>query len=174
MIDAQAKMESFIRSMDESDRTTMHIGLPALLCTAGVWFRGRTSSNDFDCTKRWRTRRRPKARDCFYNAQTFCMERDEGRYFEGYVLALPTLDPVQHAWVVMPDGKVIDFTLEAMERIARQKKIPCDTRRALYLGLEIPTDYIWETMVFNERYDSLAEEYFANERLHSTTKLSRD
>jgi hypothetical protein len=147
--------------MDSYHQTIGHRGLPALLLSQGVWFHGRGGSNDYQSTRRWRKTNRPKAQDCFYNAQSFCMDCDEAAYFEGYVLCLPTLDPAEHAWFAMPDGKVVDFTLEAMERVANQEGVPCDTRKALYVGLGVPTAFIRETVAATGWHDSLAEEYLA-------------
>jgi hypothetical protein len=128
-----------------------------------LWFHGRTGSNGYESTRRWRKKHRPQAQDCFYNAQSFCLDHDEAGYFEGYVLCLPTLDPAYHAWTAMPDGKVVDFTLEAMERVAKRHEVPCDTRKALYVGLGVPTAFIRETVNATDWHDSLAEEYFASQ-----------
>ena len=61
----------------------------------------------------------------------------------------------------MPDGKMVDFTFEAVERIAKAQGLPCNTRDTLYAGVEIPTKFIRETMLTREWFESLAEEYFS-------------
>ena len=60
----------------------------------------------------------------------------------------------------MADGKVIDFTLEAAETIGARKGLSFDTRDTLYVGLEIPTAFIRDTMSTTEWFDSLVDEYF--------------
>ena len=45
---------------------------------------------------------------------------------------------------------------------ARKKRemLICDTRNTLYMGIEIPTEFIRATMPTREWYDSLVDEYF--------------
>jgi len=102
--------------------------------------------------------------ECFFNAQSFCLAHREARYFEGYADFDDLSSPTEHAWVAMPDGRVVDFTFEAVERIAKRQGLPCNTRDALYAGVEIPTQFIRETMLMREWFEALAEEYFAQQR----------
>jgi hypothetical protein len=67
----------------------------------------------------------------------YCMYHDV-RYFEGYARHDDGF-LVPQAWVVMPDGQVIDFTWEAMDRKLRRDGIPSDTSGAVYFGVEVPT-----------------------------------
>jgi hypothetical protein len=154
-------MEAFHRMMDEYHQTIKHCGLPALVLAGGSWFYGRTSSNGYDSAKRWRQKNRLTAQECYYNAQSFCLAHSEASYFEGYADFKDAGFPAEHAWVAMPDGKVVDFTFEAVERIAKQQGLPCITRDALYAGVEIPTDFIRETMLTRDWFEGLAEEYFS-------------
>jgi hypothetical protein len=66
----------------------------------------------------------------------FCLDHSDGRYFEGY--AYCGVLPVPHAWVVMPDDRVIDFTWEAKDRKLRREGIASDSTGAVYLGVQVP------------------------------------
>ena len=164
MNDTRAEMEAFLRWMNEYHRTIDYRGLPALLLEGGRWFQGRADVNKYENARQWKKRNRPKTNDCYFNAQSFCLKHDEARYFEGYALFIAGLQPDEHSWVVMPDGKVIDFAFDAVERVATRKGVTCDASDTLYVGLEVPTAYIRETVALTEWFDALAEEYFAIQR----------
>lgn len=51
-------------------------------------------------------------RSCFYNCLQLIDEHSELIYCEGYALAEEHVLPVPHAWLVNPDGQVIDPTWE--------------------------------------------------------------
>lgn len=123
-------MKDFLRVLRPHDEFV------ALALSKGIWFNGRANAEDYEITQLWQRVKRPKAGECYTNAQTFCLEAWDHRYFEGYVLAVGI--PIQHAWVVLENGRVVDFTLEAMERKAKRAKVACDTTNALYLGVEVP------------------------------------
>src|SRR5262245_58530918 len=69
----------------------------------GNWFYGRADVADYEVTAAWARRRRPRAQECFYNAQKFCLDHAEYSYWEGYYL-IPGI-PMHHAWIVMDDGR---------------------------------------------------------------------
>jgi hypothetical protein len=162
MIDSKTKMEAFLRMMNDYHQTIKHRGLPALVLASGRWFQGRASSNDYESAKQWRKKNRATAKECYYNAQSFCLDHEDATYFEGYAVFTDLSQPAEHAWVAMPDGEVVDFTFEAAERIAKRDKLPCDTSDTLYVGVEVPTEFIRETMSKREWFESLAEEFFAS------------
>lgn len=112
--------------------------LAKVLLKQGVWFEGRADSHDYEATNAWRKARRPKIKECYYNAQMYCMYHDDARYFEGLVES-SVGGYIPHAWVVLPDGQVIDFTWEALDRNLRRDGIPSDTSKAVYFGVEVPT-----------------------------------
>jgi hypothetical protein len=60
----------------------------------------------------WKKRTKPQPKDCFYNAQTLCIEASLP-YYEGFFFS--TVPPVQHAFNVQ-DGTVIDVTRDAIEK----------------------------------------------------------
>jgi len=160
MNDGRATMEAFLRTMEDYHRTIAYRGLPSVLLETGRWFQGRIESEAYDSAKQWKAKQQPKEQECYFNAQSFCLDYAEARYFEGYALFVGLQVPAEHAWIVMPDGNVVDFTLEAAELIASSEGLPCDTRDALYVGVEIPNAFILETMADREWIDSLADEYF--------------
>lgn len=156
-------MEECLRALDDYHRTIDHRALPARLLAGGRWFQGRADSDEYDAAKRWRTKHRPKAGQCYYNAQAFCLRHEEASYFEGFAVFTGLGQPAEHAWAAMPDGNVVDFTFEAAERIAMKKQLPCDTRDTLYVGLEIPTEFLVEAVLRREWFESIADEYLLAE-----------
>ncbi|MBM3996619.1 MAG: hypothetical protein FJ303_21065 [Planctomycetes bacterium] len=102
-----------------------------LLLKKGLWFWDRAHSGAYEQTNAFRKARRPKPKRCFYNAQLYVLHhQDESRYFEGYAICKRLA--FHHAWVVMPDGNVIDFTLEA----AHDEKSADAMTLCVYLGIE--------------------------------------
>jgi hypothetical protein len=163
MCENRAGMEEFLRTMEDYHRTIAYRGLPSLLLESGRWFHGRCNSEGYDSAKRWKSKHQPKEKECYYNAQSFCLDDEEASYFEGYATFAGLQLPEEHAWVAMPDGNVVDFTFETMERIGNQKGLSCDTRNTLYVGMEIPTAFIRDTLSTKEWIDSLADEYIATQ-----------
>lgn len=101
---------------------------------------------------------KPKSKDCWYNSQQFVIECGDFRYFEGYV-QLPRLIPLEHAWVLMDDDRVLDFTLEAMQPEMEEHEI--EMADALYLGVEIPWQFVRTQVVETESNMSFAEADYA-------------
>lgn len=108
----------------------------------GTWFDGRASVKDYPSAVKWRRKHKPQGGKCFQNAREFCLGHPEAKYIEGYYLIFET--PEAHAWVVMPDGKVLDFTLEAVIRDLKKEKKKVHVRPPLYLGVEVPHDRLNE------------------------------
>jgi len=115
------------------------------LLDEGTWFEGRYHSEDYPTAKAWM--HNAESKHFYANSQHYCIEDDHARYFEGYALLSPNLLPFEHAWIVMPDGGVLDFTLELMEVEAAKQGIPTDTSQTVYFGMEIPVDFFVVTML---------------------------
>ena len=156
------EMKSFLRMMSTFQKEHGVAALPALLLKKGLWFEGRADSDEYATAKKWKKKLKPEAQDCFYNSQEFCMEHRGIRYFEGFVIVQKE-SPSEHAWVVMPDNRVVDFTLEALEVVAAEKQIAVDTAEALYLGLEIPKAFIVEQLNATGWYDSIADPFYGDQ-----------
>jgi len=92
----------------------------------------------------WKKRRRPKSKECFYNAQMYRLTCEHGEYFEGY--CYDSLIPVHHAWIVI-DGKVVDFTLEARDRSLARQKIESNSLDSVYIGVMVPKKTIMNNIV---------------------------
>lgn len=129
----------------------------------GQWFLGRAAVDDYEIAIAWKKHRRPRAGECFYNAQKFCMDYREHAYWEGYYLIGGT--PIHHAWVVMDDGKVVDFTLEAVLRKARREKTTVDETTPLYYGVNVPRRFIMEHVLAGGSGEPIAEDYLEQEAL---------
>ena|GEM_PF-5243583 len=156
------EMEWFLRTSAKYQMESGQAGLPALLLERGSWFEGRADSDEYAVTKRWKKIGKPKAQDCLYNSQECCAEDNGTRYFEGFVLVQTGMLPSEHAWVVMQDGRVVDFTLEAAEVILAQKRHRLDLRTPLYVGVEIPRTFIMERWDATGWYDLIAELFYAD------------
>jgi hypothetical protein len=119
--------------------------------TNGTWFEGRANVRDYPNAIKWRRKHRPLGGHCFQNAREFCIGSPDARYYEGFYLILET--PEEHAWVVMPDGRVLDFTLEAVNRDLIKQKKEVHIRPPLYLGVEVPH------IQLKELHDRVEENY---------------
>lgn len=148
-------MKEFLRVLRPHDE------FAALALSNGIWFNGRANAKDYEITRLWQRVKRPKAGECYTNAQSFCLDVGDHSYFEGYVLAVGM--PIQHAWVVMEDRRVVDFTLEAMELKTKRAKVACDTSNALYLGVEVPKKFVQMQLTMSGMNDSVAELFFATQ-----------
>ena len=95
-------------------------------------------------TNEWKKRRKPKSKECFYNAQMFLLTCEKGEYFEGY--CYDSLIPVHHAWIVI-DGKVVDFTLESRDRALARQKIKSNSLDTVYIGVMVPKKTIMQHIV---------------------------
>ena len=140
--------------------------LESVLLAKGVWFEGRTDSYDYEEAAKWKKTFKPKIKECWYNAQTFCVEMygvlENVRYYEGYVLTRPGISPAKHGWIVMPDCQVVDFTAEAVEVAMAEKGHLVNTRGALYVGLELPIELVVFSRNEADSCEALGHEYFCN------------
>jgi hypothetical protein len=109
------------------------------LAANGTYFVGRAHSNEYQSARQWRKDNRPKIKQCYLNSQLFCAECEDGRYFEGFAC-----DPwplFKHAWAVMPDGKVVDFTFEARDRVLQREDKNYKPAPVEYVGIHVPVEY---------------------------------
>lgn len=122
-----------------------------LLLRHGRMYQGRVLSDSVPAWKQWKKFARPQLQDCFCNAASFAIDHDQVRYCEGYWLGpLPAL----HAWN-MADGKIIDFTLELVEKkLKRKPDLAC-----LYFGVEVPTIFVAEQIASTEEFAQVADLY---------------
>ena len=116
-----------------------------LLLEKGEHFLNRTPVKEVPEAKKWASREHPKKKECFMNAQKFCISHLNTKYYEGYWAA--SLVPVWHGWVVL-DGKVIDFTAEACEKYLKKQGHDFPDAETLdYFGVHIPTEFILKRIV---------------------------
>ena len=162
-MDKKKEMKSYLRMIAKYNKENNQPSLPALLLKKGSWFEGRADSDEYPAAKKWKKRKKPKVQDCFYNSQEFCREDNGSRYFEGFILAKKGLGPDEHCWVVMQDGRVVDFTMEAVEAVMAKKRQAVDLREALYIGLEVPIKAIVERLDETGWYEPIAELFYADQ-----------
>lgn len=112
------------------------------LRSKGIWHEGRANVKDYPSAVKWRRKHRPQGGDCFQNASEFCLAHTNAKYYEGLYLIFKA--PLDHAWVVMEDGRVLDFTHEAVIQKLKKEKAEVHVRPPLYLGIEIPHQQLAE------------------------------
>lgn len=88
----------------------------------------------------------PQIKACYKNAQSLAMASKLG-YAEGYVVSHQLPVPIEHAFNVLPSGKVVDVTMRPMG-----EKDTCSPKKLLerakknqenaYLGITIPVDEV--------------------------------
>lgn len=83
-----------------------------------------------------------KLRECYKNALELVLQHPDLTYVEGY--AYGSILPVQHAWAVDRDGKVIDPTWSRLEGDLSEKRE--------YFGVPFSRDYVLHTVLENEVY----------------------
>ncbi|MBW9051005.1 hypothetical protein [Rhizobium mesosinicum] len=72
-------------------------------------------------------------RACFYNATAYAAARDDVFYAEGYALEPALTVPVQHAWLVDADGRVLDPTWSR-------------TKCHIYFGISFKRSFVMEML----------------------------
>ena len=133
---------------------------PKFVKSNGKWFEGRANVHDYPSAVKWRREHRPRGGNCFQNARQFCIAHPKARYFEGFYLVFDS--PDDHAWVVMEDGRVLDFTHEAVIRKLVREKKEVHIRPPLYFGVEVPRDALVELHALADRNAPILERYEAS------------
>jgi hypothetical protein len=123
----------------------------------GTWFEDRARVRDYAIAVDWEKEQRPKGGQCFANAREFCLAIPKVRYFEGFYLIFE--NPQDHAWIVMEDGQVLDFTLEVVIRNLKTEKDQVHVRPPLYLGVEVPRDQLYALHESVESNEPILELY---------------
>lgn len=149
-------IKSFLRNTTLAWKDSPIAAYNQLILDQGKSFLEVVSSDSMEVAKGWRKRRRPKMKECFYNAQMFVVG-ETGEYYEGY--CFDGLLPFHHAWVVM-DGKVIDFTLEARDRSLKRQKIEKTSSDPAYLGVFVPKQAIIANIVKTGVAEPLAQKHY--------------
>lgn len=123
--------------------------------------RGRPSIEGFVLAhgRRWEGAPRPagvplgEPKQCFANAQQLAVgtryaEAEGLVYVEGYAVSrrLNTFFPVLHGWLMDRHGRAIDVTWD-------------DAPDALYLGVPLRTDYVWDHAVATDMWCSVLDSY---------------
>jgi hypothetical protein len=129
--------------LDTLIATYRRIGQPAgaayhaRLLAEGAVLVGRSPRSAWDGpVRRWVRRRKPQAKQCYQNASRLALD-GLGDYHEGYCWA--GLLPAEHAWLVR-DGRVVDVTLDAADRLPAAEGIKPRLPLAeyVYLGCPVP------------------------------------
>ena len=124
----KASMREYIGFLSRPIKWLQTNTFAELIHAKNEWFVGRADVSDYEPATIWKKKARPKAKDCFYNAQQFCLDLrdDRYRYFEGYVLIRPDSAPVEHAWVAKEDGRAILLILRFSPVPSQQNTLsPC-------------------------------------------------
>lgn len=104
---------------------------------------------------------------CYYNCFKAISPRRNLRYFEGFSWSYFEPSPVQHAWLVSKDNQVIDPTWILGDRRIRKKAEKSGIRSEnvyrldeVYVGVEIPYDYVCSRVRDTYRSDSILLNFF--------------
>jgi len=77
---------------------------------------------------------RPQLKQCYYNSGILTLlSRGKYKYYEGFALDKELPIPLQHAWNVTEDNKVVDLTWE--KTVEKSENIE-------YFGVEVPYEFI--------------------------------
>jgi hypothetical protein len=112
------------------------VGFPAFLID---------HAREFEPDARTFKGRRMRPGYCFENATKMAMRRPELTYVEGYV---NVLIPTHHAWLMRPDGSIIDPTLNPVGLYLER---PIDG----YFGVPFSTEYLIASVIRNTVYGLL-------------------
>jgi hypothetical protein len=134
------EMVTYLKYFAKGQITGTPCSVARRLLQEGQWFIGRANVSDCELTLSWSRKMRPRAGECFYNSQKFCLANNNFSYFEGYYFIGGL--PMPHAWVVGKDNKVVDFTIEVVLRNAIRNKTDYDNRPPLYRGIRIETNIL--------------------------------
>ncbi len=99
----------------------------------------------------------PKIKQCYDNAQRLLLYTTNLRYFEGYVVFEGVM--MDHAWNVTPDDKVVDVTLEKVEKEYDKGK-----DEDVYYGIEIPEEFVVVEMIKKESTNPLMIKYVKSKK----------
>ena len=102
------------------------------------------------------------------------MDHQEAAYWEGYYLMRGS--PLHHAWVVMSDNRVVDFTLEAtLRKVKRMPKLTAIYDRAipLYFGFHVPSSYLRQKHKTENFGKPLVEQYLSESNQKSPLIAAR-
>ena len=112
-----------------------------------------------------------KIKECYHNtwkAVTDLTLRSNLRYFEGFVWSKEVPIPLEHSWLVKPDGKVVDPTLgisteDANKQMKRKYRLETTRENRLeneYLGVHIPTNILNKFVIKAKQTGGFLEDYF--------------
>lgn len=113
-----------------------------------------TEVGDYECT--YYT---PEVKQCFYNAFMTLSEIEDAKYYEGWAVTLSGISiPIEHAWLVTKEGRVIDTTFALLER-----EYGHDKSEVVYMGVEIPYSYLLNAVVESGRAGPFLRNYWADD-----------
>lgn len=152
------KIQSYLKLCTDCDNLLGGNEYQQLILQKGTSFFGRVPSDNYESVKNFCLNHRPKMKQCFYNSQMGTIAIEGARYFEGYVCEIL---PLHHAWLVMPDNKVVDVTLEAADRLnsSSERRNPYTVA---YLGVEVPADSLEQYMRKYGSSEPFAQMYHLN------------
>ena len=113
-----------------------------------------TEVGDYECTYY-----APEVKQCFYNAFMTLSEIEDAKYYEGWAVTLSGISiPIEHAWLVTKEGRVIDTTFALLER-----EYGHDKSEVVYMGVEIPYSYLLNAVVESGRAGPFLRNYWADD-----------
>lgn len=95
--------------------------------------------------RNWLCKRKPKMKNCYYNAQLLVLDNPNLKYVEGLATSKRLGIPFEHGWCIF-EGKIVDVTW----------KDDGDE----YFGVEIPTDFIRKRIVVTGMSQNYLGDYY--------------
>jgi hypothetical protein len=86
MFDHMTTVMDFLCEMGEYHQTIVYRGLPSLLLASGRWFHSRSHADRYVSSRQCTKKQRPTAKECYYDAQSYCLYHEEVNYFEGFAM----------------------------------------------------------------------------------------
>jgi len=111
-----------------------------------------------------------KVKECYHNTWLAVLGTNL-RYFEGFVWSKEVPIPLEHSWLVKPDGKVVDPTLgisteETNRQMKKQYRIESTRENRLeneYVGVYIPTQILNKFVMKNKRTGGFLFEFYQSQ-----------
>ena len=109
---------------------------------------------------------RPRVKECYLNAQKFVIQNDDTElmYCEGYWYWGGGMVPTHHAWLVTPEGEVVDMTAEDCDRLHLPHR--SDNGPVLsaltddYFGVQIPAWFVREQVWAKKQWGVISDAWF--------------
>lgn len=111
-----------------------------------------------------------RVKECYHNTWLAVLGTNL-RYFEGFVWSKEVPIPLEHSWLVKPDGKVVDPTLgisteETNRQMKRKYRLETTKENRLeneYVGVHISTEILNKFVMKNKKTGGFLFDFFLSQ-----------